>query len=320
MYATDIIYVVDSKHPVALEAPSMDHTKRIYSILGYLEEHCCEAINLEHAAKLANLSPFHFHRVFKEIIGETAAEYVRRMRYEKAAQALLFQDKSITEIALEFGFSSSQSMARGFKKYLGIAPSQIKQCNTLEQYSILMQNSKIGSKLHKNRYELPNGLSYAEFKANQSGSIEMKTVQYNRKTIAYVRVTGPYGENYAPAVNKLYLWAGARNLSGECIFIYRDNPEVTPADKCRTDIAIEVPEGTEGGNGIEIGDIPAGSYAVLRKIVKQKEQYGQFWNQLIEEIVSANLEMDDRPCFEQYHSYDDESEVADVSFCEAIKA
>ncbi len=292
---------------------------QIKEVVRYLEQHCSEPLNLEQAAKIANLSPFHFHRVFKALVGETVAEFIRRMRHEKAAQSLMFQDKSVTTVAFEFGFSSSQAMARSFKTYLGVTPSQIKECQTVESYSALMRNSKIGSILRKNRYELPDGLSYSEFKLNQSGKVEMKTENHPQRTIAYVRVVGPYGENYEPAVQKLYLWAGAKGVTGECLFIYHDNPDITPADKCRTDIALVVPDEIKPSNGIEVTTVPAGSYAVLRKTVEEKPQYGQFWNQLIEETVAQGIELDERPCFELYHSYDQQTGRADVSFCEAIK-
>lgn len=292
---------------------------QIKEVVRYLEQHCSEPLNLEQAAKIANLSPFHFHRVFKALVGETVAEFIRRMRHEKAAQSLMFQDKSVTTVAFEFGFSSSQAMARSFKTYLGVTPSQIKECQTVESYSALMRNSKIGSILRKNRYELPDGLSYSEFKLNQSGKVEMKTENHPQRTIAYVRVVGPYGENYEPAVQKLYLWAGAKGVTGECLFIYHDNPDITPADKCRTDIALVIPDDIEPSNGIEVTTVPAGSYAVLRKTVEEKPQYGQFWNQLIEETVAQGIELDERPCFELYHSYDQQTGRADVSFCEAIK-
>lgn len=292
---------------------------QIKEVVRYLEQHCSEPLNLEQAAKIANLSPFHFHRVFKALVGETVAEFIRRMRHEKAAQSLMFQDKSVTTVAFEFGFSSSQAMARSYKTYLGVTPSQIKECQTVESYSALMRNSKIGSILRKNRYELPDGLSYSEFKLNQSGKVEMKTENHPQRTIAYVRVVGPYGENYEPAVQKLYLWAGAKGVTGECLFIYHDNPDITPADKCRTDIALVVPDEIKPSNGIEVTTVPAGSYAVLRKTVEEKPQYGQFWNQLIEETVAQGIELDERPCFELYHSYDQQTGRADVSFCEAIK-
>ncbi|WP_394126961.1 GyrI-like domain-containing protein [Vibrio hepatarius] len=111
----------------------------------------------------------------------------------------------------------------------------------------------------------------------------------------------------------------AQGLQGECQFLYHDNPEVTPADKCQTDIALQVPHGTTGSCGVAIEKLPAGSYAVLRKTVEDKQQYGKYWNQLIEETIAKELELDQRPCFELYHSYDEKTGRAGVSFCEAIR-
>ncbi|MCG9683320.1 AraC family transcriptional regulator [Vibrio sp. Isolate23] len=297
----------------------MDHLQRVRQLQFYLEENCSERLNLDKASKVANLSPFHLHRVFKVVTGETISEYIRRIRYEKAAQLLMFQSSSITAVALECGFSSSQAMAKSFKTYIGVTPTQIKQCQTMQEYSALMRNSKIGSKLRKNGNEVGASLRYSDFELKKQGNIDMKTVNLEKRTVAYVRIVGPYGENYEEAVEKLYLWAGAKGLQGECLFLYHDNPEITPADKCRTDIALQVPEGTTGGSGVAIEVIPAGSYAVLRKTVEDKQQYEKYWNQLIEEIIAKKFELDQRPCFELYHSYDEKTGRADVSFCEAIK-
>ena len=60
-------------------------------------------------------------------------------------------------------------------------------------------------------------------------------------------MTGPYGEGYDAVCHRLHQWAAPRGLEGgEWIFIYHDNPEVTPPAQCRTDIGISVPVGTLG--------------------------------------------------------------------------
>lgn len=149
----------------------------------------------------------------------------------------------------------------------------------------------------------------------------MRTEMLEERCLAYIRVTGPYGENYEPAINQLCQWAESKGLSGcECLFIFHDNPEVTPADKCRTDLCLTVPPGTEGSQGIEIQRLPAGRYAAIRETVTDKSMYGKLWQQLMDEIAASGMEIDDRPCFELYHSYDEETGVADVSFYNAIKA
>ena len=149
----------------------------------------------------------------------------------------------------------------------------------------------------------------------------MNTQQFDASKLAYIRVTGPYGENYDPALRKLYQWAGASGVADNtCIFIYHDNPEITPAEKCRTDICLMVPGEVQVYGGIEQQDFPGGSYAVIRKSITDTSQYGPSWDELMSELINSGLESDDRPCFELYHSCDPETHVADVSFCTAIKS
>ncbi|OLQ71159.1 AraC family transcriptional regulator [Photobacterium proteolyticum] len=298
----------------------MDYLQRLTPVIRYLEQHYAESVNLQQVAAMANLSPHHFHRIFKAVTGETLANHIKRLKLQNAAQQLFFKKSSVTEVALDHGFSSSQSLAKAFRLYFGVTPTEIRNCTTLEEYSALLRNSKIGHTLRKSGHESSLSDDYSGGYQPQR-SENMKTELFEERCLAYVRVTGPYGENYEPALGKLYQWAGAKGLQdGQCIFIYHDNPEATPADKCRTDICLTVPEGTDGSQGIEVKKLPAGSYASIRETVTEQSQYGTFWESLMEQIVASGLEVEDRPCFELYHSYNPETRVADVSFCEPIKA
>lgn len=135
---------------------------------------------------------------------------------------------------------------------------------------------------------------------------DMQTTTLAPCTVAYIRVVGEYGKNYEPATNRLYQWAGAHGLAdGECLFIYLDSPEITPAD-------------TATGNGIEKRHLPGGSYALIRRSVTDPAQYRVYWEEIMSAVIAAQLEIDDRPCFEQYHHYDAATGKADVSFCVAV--
>lgn len=149
----------------------------------------------------------------------------------------------------------------------------------------------------------------------------MKTEIFNQRLLAYTRVTGPYGENYEAAITRLYQWASSKGLSeGESIFIYHDNPEITPADECRTDICLSVPAGTTVSDGIELQELPEGNYASIRKDISSKNDFATFWGELIGKVVQAKLTMGEGPCFELYHSYNPETHTGDVSFYTAVRA
>lgn len=148
----------------------------------------------------------------------------------------------------------------------------------------------------------------------------MKTQQFEPSKLAYVRVTGPYGQGYEEPSGRLYQWAEMKGLAGNsCIFIYHDNPEITPNDKCRTDICLMVSEDTEVPSGIELKDFPGGQYAVMRQTITESSQYAKAWDDLMSKVIESGLETEDRPCFELYHSYDQQTQHSDVSFCTAIK-
>lgn len=148
----------------------------------------------------------------------------------------------------------------------------------------------------------------------------METQYFEPTKLAYIRVTGPYGKGYEEPSTRLYQWAGMKGLAGNsCIFIYHDNPEITPDDKCRTDICLMVPDDTDVPAGLELQDFPGGQYAVMRQMVTDVSQYGKAWDTLMSEVVATGIENDNRPCFELYHSFDPQTQHADVSFCTAIK-
>ncbi|MCW1922264.1 AraC family transcriptional regulator [Luteolibacter arcticus] len=97
---------------------------RIRRVLAWLDGHSDDEMPtaLEMAA-MAGLSPTSFHEHFKRIAGSSPKDYRQRLRVERAARRLREQPAlSITEVAHEFGYSSSQYFATVFRRYLGTSP------------------------------------------------------------------------------------------------------------------------------------------------------------------------------------------------------
>ena len=297
---------------------------KLQPVLRYLEAHFKEQLNLKAVAEKAFLSPYHFHRLFKAVTQETLADYLRRLKLEYAAQQLFYNEQPITEIALTLGFSSSQSFAKAFRQYYDLSATDIRHCLTLTQYQALIQNSKIGHQIRNIGNTRVNSSGYSEH-CQQPGEMDMKTENIEQKLLAYIRVTGPYGQGYESALETLYQWAGLHGFSnGESIMIYHDNPEITPNEKCRTDICISLPlgalpTGTTDSKEVELQTLPAGPYAYARNTITESQQYAASWHHLMEQLVASQLTLDERPCFELYHHFDKHNNVADVSFYTAVK-
>ncbi|GGB39349.1 AraC family transcriptional regulator [Fictibacillus barbaricus] len=67
-----------------------NNVKQIFKVLEYIEQHIDESLTLEKLASISTYSPFHFQRMFKSVIGETPAAYVKRYRLENAAHLQVF--------------------------------------------------------------------------------------------------------------------------------------------------------------------------------------------------------------------------------------
>lgn len=85
------------------------------------------AHSLEELAARANFSPFHFHRLYRSLMGETVMETIRRQRLAQAAVWLGEQRRSVTEIALTVGYDSPQAFTRAFRQFAGASPRAFQQ-------------------------------------------------------------------------------------------------------------------------------------------------------------------------------------------------
>ncbi|MFA8343786.1 MAG: GyrI-like domain-containing protein [Rhodothermaceae bacterium] len=216
-----------------------DYKKRICLAMNYISKNIERDLPLEEIAKSASFSMFHFHRIFKAVVGETVAGFTRRLRLELAANRLTSTHfKDITTTAIESGFSSSQNFARAFRQHFGVTPSEYR-------------NSKIGNNLRKNG----NSLCFTSEYTSDSLNINSLTEQRRKRmkfeirelpehNVVYFRKIGAYMQTCPQAFGELVQWAEPRNLIGpkKVLGIYWDNPEVTPQEKCRFDACVIVPE------------------------------------------------------------------------------
>ncbi|ENY70647.1 DNA gyrase inhibitor [Aeromonas diversa CDC 2478-85] len=284
----------------------IDYRRRLRPVVRALEQD--PDLSIEALAGRACLSLYHFHRVFTAVTGETPGDMCRRLRMQRAAWQLRYTDASVTAIALGAGLASSQAFAKAFRRYYGCTPGEFRR-----------DKRKNGHLESKEGHAPPSADSYDEDHSSTRSNI-MKTVEMDARTLAYLRVTGPYGEGYDAACGRLHEWAAARGLEGgEWIFIYHDNPEVTPPAQCRTDVGITVPPSTRSEGEVETQQIPAGRYAQSRYLITDRSQYGVCWQGHIDEIVAAGLEFGDGPCFELYHSASNDPVQDDVTLCSSVR-
>src|SRR5258707_2156709 len=93
------------------------YAERIHRVLDYITEHLDEPLPLARLARVAHFSPFHFHRLFKTLVGESVHALTRRLRLEKAVFLMKHAPRTtLTTVALRCGFASSSDFSRAFKQ------------------------------------------------------------------------------------------------------------------------------------------------------------------------------------------------------------
>lgn len=94
----------------------------------YIESHLSEKISLEDLANNANMSKYHFHRLFRKYSDETVKQFVTRIKVERSGIFLAVRnDLSITDIALQYGYNDASTFNKAFKKYIGMSPLEYRK-------------------------------------------------------------------------------------------------------------------------------------------------------------------------------------------------
>lgn len=100
----------------------MDYINTMKQALDYIEENLEEKLTLQKISNKIFISPYHFSRIFKAILGVTISEYIKMRRLSMAATLLSDTDKRIIEIAFIAGFESQESFSRAFKTFFSYTP------------------------------------------------------------------------------------------------------------------------------------------------------------------------------------------------------
>jgi AraC family transcriptional regulator len=223
-------------------ATAATYVQRVNLAIDYIVGRLHEPLRLGDLARVAMLSPFHFHRVFQALVGSTPASFVKRLRLEKALGLMSrTRSTSLTTIALRCGFSSSSDFSRCFKQRFGVPPSsfEIKAWREAhaEQLSAIVEHAT----------KLPH-VDHLPPRHNPD-SFRVKIRDLPSRTVAYIRVDKPYqGGHVIKAVRTLVAWAERNGVAdGQWLGYQWDDPEITALVDCRYYVAVEAERVTPKG-------------------------------------------------------------------------
>ena len=298
------------------ELKRREYVGRVNRAIDYVRANLTGDLCLETVARVASFSPYHFHRVFKSVVGETINAYVRRLRVQSAASQLITDpEQTITGIAVSCGYSSPSAFAREFRQHFGVSASQFREGGQESFVRFRKQMEERGA-------EFTNPIDRSVTRTDMVFRVDV--CELPELNVAYIRHVGRYQE-IGKAFQRLMRWAGPRrvfkNPDTQVLAVYYDNPDVTPVDQLRADACVTVPEGTKTKRDIGTMRIPGGSFAVAYAEI-EVSQYGEAWDRLMTDwLPESGYRPDGRLCYENYLNEPDKHPEGKhiVEICEPIR-
>lgn len=258
--------------------------QRFERVIDYIYDHLDEPLDLYRLADIACLSPYHWHRIYREIYGETLAATVKRLRLHRATGMLINSSSDVAEIAKASGYSSVPSFSRAFSECYGIPPVRYRKEGSHQVFRL----KAIGNK------------------QSNEGTVAMNKVDIksiDALELVGIEHIGPYME-IGGAFEKLFAWLGMKGLISaqtRSFGIYCDDPDAVPAEKLRS-MACASANGynPQEEDPVALKVIPACEYAVLRHVGPYADLHSAYKWLYGEWLPGSGREPADLPCFEEY--------------------
>ena len=255
-----------------------------------------DALDLESIAAEACLSPFHFHRVFRGMVGETPLELTRRLRLERAAWQLTQTERSVTAVAFDAGYDAHEAFTRAFRAAYATSPSGFRQSN--QRRFVIAAPCGI--------HFDPDGAVGTFVPRNSGGqNMDVSIDKMPELHVGAVRHVGPYMQiNRAFArLGEIVNTAGVEKTADMAMLaVYHDDPETTPPNELRSDAGLTFSAKARLPKGLEEHRLPAGRYARTTH-VGPYEELGDVWARFMGEWLPASGErIRSSPSYEIYRN------------------
>jgi len=248
-----------------------NQTAALLPVLAYIQSHLAEDLSLAQLAERAALSPYHFHRLFHDSIGETLKQYTQRLRLERAAFDLKIREATILEIALNGGFHAPETFTRAFKRWFGVTP---------RQYRV-----SYGRSLHQERTTNTNLLNTL---ATNTSCSRVTIQKLKPISVAFIRHLGAYEKVDTGQYDTLIRWADANGLyTGDNLLlgVGHDDPSITPTEKVRFDVCLSVTGSFPVTGNIGAQTLPGGHFATMTYVGPLDAGFTQVYHIFFEQLA-----------------------------------
>ncbi|MGO1071185.1 AraC family transcriptional regulator [Lysobacter sp. CA199] len=232
------------------------HQRRIERAVALIEQSIVrgeEPPELSRLAEAASFSPFHFHRVYRAMTGETTGQTVARLRLLQGLRLLASVERTVTDAALAVGYQTPQAFSRAFRQSVGGTPSELRA----EPERLWREIDRLSSPPQPAASEpLP--------------PLRVEVVSVDPFQVVALRVTGAYAEKNG-GYHRLFDWAAERGLLDSLRGLYGvpwDDRRDVPPQACAFDcvLALEAGFDLDPGGGLRMMRLGGGRYARVRHV------------------------------------------------------
>lgn len=260
-----------------------EYARRIEGVIQLIWDQPEQDWDLHRLADAACFSPFHFHRIYREMCGETVAATVKRMRLHRASAQIAYDAASLKEAAVSAGYGSEEAFIRAFKRLYGVTPTQWRD------------------------------------RLNQPERTDMYNVElrdFEERTLLAMHHKGPYMEIGA-MFEKLNIWAAGAGFLGPDhlgVGVFYDDPDSVPPAQLSSDAGITVAAGTPvpDRDDIHMITLKDGRHATLLHTGPYSELEKPYQWLYAQWLPQSGEEPADQPCFEIYYNSPHDTPLAEL--------
>ena len=265
-----------------------NYRQRLTLVMEYIYQNLDGDLDVNTLAEVAMMSPYHFHRIYRELAQDTVNATVRRLRLQRAAVELIRSEQSLADIAKKVAYGSLEAFSRAFTKQFGQTPSEYRAAKKRQTLAVD-----------------PSFVAMLPTKEKVYGDMfTVDIINLDLMDVAAYSHQGDYME-IGLVFEKLFVYASSQGLLSEntrSLGLYYDDPKSVPLNTLRSKACITVTQSDEllGDDAPEKMTVPAGRYAtVLFKgsYAELEKPYDWLFG---EWLPSSGYEAADFPPMEEY--------------------
>ena len=255
------------------------YQRQLDAVTDYIYAHLDDDLSLDRLADVSGFSPYHWHRIYRAVRGETAAQTVRRLRLERAATMLAQNAWPLERIARRAGFTSADAFSRAFQRAYDRTPGRFR-------------SDRAGGPNGTGGSRCPAVIPDAESPTPYPVRVEERP----ERRLAVAEHRGSYmgiGRAFARVVDRM-------GLRKPMVAIYEDDPDAVPEAALRAVAGAVVGPEAEVPEDLETRVVPAGRYAVMRYTGPYASMHAAYLWLYGQWLPASGWEPRDHPVIEEY--------------------